>query len=136
MVHFGLIVLCIFPFWAGVLLVCFRQWNFLQLIFEQVPFVEKDNERGLSEEDIVEHVPKELFSLQHPVRCLVLPQNLVVVAQRDNEHDCKEDKWKEVEEKGKLACSDPLKAVNPSASLSSLPSHIHQLKFQLSVSLF
>ena len=92
MVHFGLIVLCIFPFWSGVLLVCFRQWNFFQLIFEQVPLVEKDNERGLSEEDIVEHVPKQLFSLQHPVRCLVLPQHLVVVAQRDNEHDCNEDK--------------------------------------------
>ena len=79
MLHFGLVILRIF--WAGVLFVCFRQRDFLQFVFEEIPLVEKDNEWGLSEEDIVEHVAKELFSLQHSVRGLVLPQHLVVVAQ-------------------------------------------------------
>ena len=81
MFHGGLFILCIFSFWAGVLFVCLGQWNFLQFIFEKIPFVEKDDERRISEEDIVEHVAKELFRLQHPVRCLILPQHLVVVAQ-------------------------------------------------------
>jgi len=79
MIRFVLVIFCIL--WIGVLFVSFRQWNFLQFFFEQIPLVEKDNEWGLPEEDIVEHVAKELFSLQHPVCCLVLPQNLVVVAQ-------------------------------------------------------
>ena len=92
MIHFFLVILCIF--WAGVLFVCLRQWNFLQFFFEEIPLVEKDDERGLSEEDIVEHVTKELFSFQHPVRCLVLPQHLVVVAQGDDEHDCNEESSK------------------------------------------
>ena len=86
MVCLRLVILYII--WAGVLFICFRQCNFLQFFFEEVPLVEEDNEWGFSEENIVEHVAKELFSLQHSVCCLILPQHLVVVAQGNDEHDC------------------------------------------------
>ena len=77
-------------FWDCVLLVSFRQWDLLQFVLEEVPLVEKHDEGCFSEEDIVEHVSKELLSFQHSVCGFVLPQHLVVVAQRDDEHDCNE----------------------------------------------
>ena len=38
-------------------------------------------------EDVVQHLPKEFFSFKHSVCSFIFPQGLVVVAQRNDEHN-------------------------------------------------
>jgi len=72
---------------AIILLVGESKWSRLDLLLEQINFVEENNERRVSEEHIVQHLSKYFLALLHSVRGFILKKCLIVVAQRDYEHN-------------------------------------------------
>jgi len=82
--------------------------NLLQLLLEQIPLVQEENEGCLCKPTRAENVLEDLDSLLHPVDTIILEETQIIIAQRRNEQHCR----------------DVFETVNPFLSFVSLTTDI------------